>query len=98
MDLNSFADERMAEAYEACYGAQVDSTCAEEAALVRARQCDSSDATGFVEIGYGTGHFTRAFAAQSCRVVGVRFFKPDVVWVFVGGMELWAVMLVVGAA
>jgi chromate transporter len=39
-----------------------------------------------------------AMALAAAAFVGVRCFKLDVVWVFVGGIAVWAALLAVGAA
>ena len=69
--VNPFADARIAETYEAWYAASADAARAEATTLLRALRRDFPGATRLVEIGCGTGHFARIFAAQDYRVVGV---------------------------
>lgn len=84
--LNPFNDARTAEAYESWYLAHAGMAHAEEAALVRTLQRAFPEATRLVEIGCGTGHFTRAFAAQGYRVTGV-----DAAWPMLKqARRLWA--------
>lgn len=73
---NPFADSAVVSSYEAWYettGRRAD--CLEKALLKRLQACFPQAST-ILEVGCGTGHFTRWFAEQGLQATGVDLSRP----------------------